>query len=150
MKQYIDKSALVAWIENQIDSLERNSGCSGIFGDCQMAVFDRLYSFLDTLEVEEVDLEKEAENFVQTGEFVKNENPVLAIAKYFFELGLKAQKGGMIEALRTEYEKGRADVIEKACKFLKSYRQDTLDGAGYIAGIMNDKTIEDFRKAMEE
>jgi len=42
---------------------------------------------------EEVDLEKEAENFVQTGEFVKNENPVLAIAKHFFELGLKAQKG---------------------------------------------------------
>ena len=43
--------------------------------------------------IKEVDLEKEAENFVQTGEFVKNENPVLAIAKYFFELGLKIQKG---------------------------------------------------------
>ena len=39
--------------------------------------------------------------------------------------------------------------IEKACEFLKSYRQDTLDGTGYIAGIINDKTIEDFKKYMK-
>ena len=39
--------------------------------------------------------------------------------------------------------------IEKACEFLKSYRQDTPDGTGYIAGIINDKTIEDFRKYMK-
>ena len=39
--------------------------------------------------------------------------------------------------------------IEKACEFLKSYRQDTHDGLGYIAGIVNDKTIEDFRKYMK-
>ena len=40
--------------------------------------------------------------------------------------------------------------IEKACEWLKSYRQETPDGFGYIAGIVNDKTIEDFRKAMEK
>ena len=39
--------------------------------------------------------------------------------------------------------------IEKACEFLKSYRQDTPDGLGYIAGIVNDKTIEDFKKYMK-
>lgn len=39
--------------------------------------------------------------------------------------------------------------IEKACKFLKSYRQDILDGTGYIAGIVNDKTIEDFKNYMK-
>ena len=39
--------------------------------------------------------------------------------------------------------------IEKACVFLKSYRQDTPDRLGYIAGIVNDKTIEDFRKYMK-
>lgn len=43
------------------------------------------------VDVKELDLEKEAENFVQTEEFVKNESPVLAIAKYFFELGLSVQ-----------------------------------------------------------
>ncbi len=40
--------------------------------------------------------------------------------------------------------------IEKACEFLKSYRQEIDDGLGYIAGIVNDETIEDFRKYMEE
>lgn len=39
--------------------------------------------------------------------------------------------------------------IEKACDFLKSYRQDTYDGMGYIAGIVNDKTIEDFENYMK-
>ena len=39
--------------------------------------------------------------------------------------------------------------VEKACEFLKSYRQNTPDGFGYIAGIVNDKTIEDFKKYME-
>lgn len=41
-------------------------------------------------------------------------------------------------------------MIEKACEWLKSYRQDTPDGSGYIPGIINDKTIEEFKKAMEE
>lgn len=40
--------------------------------------------------------------------------------------------------------------IEKVCQFLKSYRQETPDGMGYIAGIVNDETINEFRKYMEE
>lgn len=48
------------------------------------------------------------------------------------------------------YIQGYKDAIEKACEWLKNYRQDTPDGLGYIAGIVNDKTIEDFRKIMEE
>jgi hypothetical protein len=40
-------------------------------------------------------------------------------------------------------------LIEKTCEFLKSYRQDTPDGCGYIAGIVNDKTIEDFKSYMK-
>ena len=41
-------------------------------------------------------------------------------------------------------------MLDKVCDWLKSYRQDTYDGTGYIAGIVNDKTIEDLRKAMED
>ena len=41
-------------------------------------------------------------------------------------------------------------MLDKVCEWLKSYRQETHDGMGYIAGIVNDKTIEDLRKAMEE
>lgn len=39
--------------------------------------------------------------------------------------------------------------IEKAVEFLKSYRQDTPDGTGYIAGIIDDKTIEDFKNYLK-
>jgi hypothetical protein len=49
-----------------------------------------------------------------------------------------------------DIEYTRTDVfIEKACEFLKSYRQDICDGLGYIAGVANDETIEDFKKYME-
>ena len=48
------------------------------------------------------------------------------------------------------YIQGYKDAIENACEWLKNYRQDTPDGTGYIAGIVNDKTIEDFRKIMYE
>lgn len=91
MEQYINKSALIAEIERRIKErdFQMKSGCwiSSTY------MYEDLLDFINTLEVKEVNLEKEAENFVQTGEFVKNENPVLAIAKYFFELGLKIQKG---------------------------------------------------------
>lgn len=39
--------------------------------------------------------------------------------------------------------------INKVCEFLKSYRQNTPDGIGYIAGIVNDETIEDFKNYMK-
>lgn len=41
-------------------------------------------------------------------------------------------------------------MIDKAVKWLKSYRRVTSDGMGYIAGVIDDTSIEDFRKAMEE
>ena len=53
------------------------------------------------------------------------------------------------QALRA-VEIAREEMIDKACKWLKSYRQDTPDGTGYIPGIINDETIEEFKKAMEE
>lgn len=53
------------------------------------------------------------------------------------------------QALRA-VEIEREELIDKACEFLKSYRQDTYDGTGYIAGIIDDKTIDEFRKYMEE
>ena len=42
------------------------------------------------------------------------------------------------------------DIVNKVCDYLKTYRRDTFDGTGYIAGIIDDKTIEDVRKLMEE
>jgi len=51
--------------------------------------------------------------------------------------------GDSVEYVRTDA------FIEKVCEFLKSYRQDTIDGTGYIAGIVNDKTIEDLKNYMK-
>lgn len=48
-----------------------------------------------------------------------------------------------------DFEAEKQALIDKACEFLKSYRQDICDGLGYIAGIVNDETIEDFKKYME-
>lgn len=44
--------------------------------------------------------------------------------------------------------KGLVD-IDKVCDWMKNYRQESSDGTGYVPGIVNDKTIEEFRKAME-
>ena len=41
------------------------------------------------------------------------------------------------------YRQGYKDAIDKACEFLKSYRRDYPDGTGYVAGIIDDETIED-------
>ena len=90
----IDKDALVAEIDRIVDVLERNSGY-GIFIENQMVICEKILSFLDTLEVKEVNLEKEIE--LVKGDYeqvdVAWNNDFDFIAEHFFELGLKAQKG---------------------------------------------------------
>lgn len=99
MKQYIYKSAVVAEIERikkeecPTDSYE---------GRCKLLWFERFLSFIETLEVKEVeeepvsnDFEEEYDNYtkhilacdVQFKPFTHLHN----CAKYFFELGLKAK-----------------------------------------------------------
>ena len=55
------------------------------------------YTRTDALEVKEVDLEKEYEEFVVDdpilGYFIINDTMGMKMAKHFFELGLKVQKG---------------------------------------------------------
>ncbi len=105
MAQYIDKDVLVAEINNWIKDAKRKYTLSKV----QFSLSDRieslenLLSFLDTLEVKGVDLEKEIDKFEK--EFNKycryiseidiQEAPFAEMhdcARHFFELGL-AQKG---------------------------------------------------------
>lgn len=44
----------------------------------------------------------------------------------------------------------KKDFLEKACEWLKSYRQETSDKTGYIAGVVNDETIEQFKNYMSK
>lgn len=101
MAQYIDKSALVAEIKRRIDLLKTNE--SGVFhtfaSEMIIIEYENILSFLDTLEVKEADLNKEIEDVKHNYKVDNNQHTSICsadiewLAKHFFELGLKAQKG---------------------------------------------------------
>ena len=97
-KKLIDKDALVAEIERRIKVSQDYAKCNltestKIGNQSQLLELNDILSFLDTFEVKEVDLEKEATKIVQSKEFIEGkESPILLIAKHFFELGSKLQK----------------------------------------------------------
>ena len=87
MTQYINKDKVVAEIEKRRSKNARNKlNLAAAFED------NYLLSFLNTLEVKEVDLEKEIHKFIDKEELHLRLWDVDRIAKHFFELGL-AQKG---------------------------------------------------------
>ena len=113
MKQYISKDALVAEIEERRDSLiSLSESCpantaakSGFYAQAQ--TLEGIKNFINTLEVKEVDLEKEIKE--QIDKYYENCNKKLeemgeddndisfltldGFARHFYELGLKVQKG---------------------------------------------------------
>lgn len=99
MMQYIDKDVLVAWIERIKKSIGSDRFLSEFEKGCNQGkedVCDDLCAFLNTIEVKNVDLEKEFDNYakdilacdVQFEPFTHLYN----CAKYFYKLGL-VQKG---------------------------------------------------------
>ena len=91
----IDKDKVVAELERRIGelfTLDKASYEIGLYD-----AYKIILSFLDTLEVKEVDLEKEFYDFLDTLIGKDNghlsEDELFRIAEYFFELGLKAKKG---------------------------------------------------------
>lgn len=100
MAQYIDKAALSAEIERRIKEIEE----IGTYLS-QKGVLTNLLCHLDTIEVKEIDIEKEVIDWWNahysskaytfegySGHYLEN-STVIDIAKHFFELGLKVQKG---------------------------------------------------------
>ncbi len=85
MSKYIDKSIIIKEIEKRRSRNSKNKlNLAAAFED------NYLLSFIDNLDVKEINLEKEATEFVKTREFVESkESPVLLIAKHFYELGKK-------------------------------------------------------------
>lgn len=82
MTQYIDKSALVAEIERQRKIYMYDVDNKHSFG--RMMECNDLLVFLATLEVKEVDLEKELKNLIgNVGQCDRK------LARHFFELGLQ-------------------------------------------------------------
>ena len=97
MEQYIPKSALVAKIEKRMDKNRGKQSLPQYFGMIEEDL--NILSFINTLEVKEVDLDKEIGEYLSTYWHNEKElHPFLGhMAKHFFELGMqvsyKAQKG---------------------------------------------------------
>lgn len=117
MEQLIDKSALVAVIKKLKSNLMYGACASQIAMEarCKEEAYNEVLSFLDTLEVKEVDLEKEIDNiwnprfnlgWDEKSLLSMNHEGFTTIAKHFFGLGLKAQKG---------WSQRNAVVIEGIC-----------------------------------
>ena len=91
MTQYIDKSALVA----ELKRIEHETNYEPFTGEVlgKRCACRSLLSFIDTIEVKDVDLEKEIKHFTMSKELYEADSVIKAVAKHFFELGQKAQKG---------------------------------------------------------
>lgn len=103
MIQYIDKSALVAEIERELKNINLNYVSAGSHpsdSDTNKKLQDGisknlqiLLSFINTLEVKGVDLEREIDNWICDNAITHEDcsvTDVISTAKHFFELGLKA------------------------------------------------------------
>ena len=99
MKQYILKSALVAEIERRKNYYENIQMIKPVY-ESNIEDFNELLSFLDTIEVKDLDINKEISHFIDAN-FKKakigHKLSLRRVAKHFFELGMsvnnKAQKG---------------------------------------------------------
>jgi hypothetical protein len=96
-QQYIKKSALVTEIKSKRKCAQTlcdnaiNSSMQQFYGGMKQGCVDIL-SFLDTLEVKEADLNLEITLWANAIPEIRLDD-VERLATYFFELGLKAQKG---------------------------------------------------------
>jgi hypothetical protein len=108
MKAYIDKDAVMAEIERRRDLHYKYYMKNGVgsIAECKYDEDREILSFLDTLEVKEVDFERDLSKYVSNGihrffpsvnddyckmDSVVWQDYVIETAKYFFELGLKAK-----------------------------------------------------------
>lgn len=105
MKELIDKSAVIAEIDAiQDDTMDENRNFLSSYHEGIFDGLSKIENFLDTLEGKEVDVEKELKLLdntlfdldgvaVQGATHYLTVEDVKDIAKHFYELGLKEQKG---------------------------------------------------------
>ena len=96
MVQYINKSALVAEIERLVDKGRYHEEYDCAYRDGNNGALYALKEKINTIEVKEVDLDKEYQEYVEEDPvYNKLVNGIVgkSLAKHFFELGIKARKG---------------------------------------------------------
>lgn len=94
MEQYILKSAVVAEIERRKKELIKLSNDFANQWAC--ASLDNILSSIGTLEIKDVDLDREIRRYRMRNPIIQHREESLYdymtnVAKHFFELGLKAQ-----------------------------------------------------------
>ena len=94
MAHLIDKYALIAKIKHHLQFTPEHTNA---FIEGEEHAYRTILSFLDSLEVKEVDLEKEIEEVKHNYKVDDNQHTSICsadiewIAKHFFELGIKVQ-----------------------------------------------------------
>ena len=88
----IDKDAVVAQANIEITGcrLAAQQGILTEFGKGKLEGLEGIVDFLDTLEVKEMDLDREIDLWVRNLHRVPNFEELNKFARHFFELGLKA------------------------------------------------------------
>ena len=91
----IDKEKVVA----EINKLEAANNCgTSDFIEAKRIAFSQVKQALDSIEVKEVDLDREIRRYRMRNPIIQHKEESLYdymtnVAKHFFELGIKAQKG---------------------------------------------------------
>ena len=103
----IDKDKIIAEIDKLVDKGKYHEVLDCAYFGGKNAALYALKARINTLEVKEVDLEKEYEEYVVDdpiwGNFITNDTMGMELAKHFFELGLKAnQECNVIGTLERE------------------------------------------------
>jgi hypothetical protein len=87
----IDKSAIVVEIERRLKVQNKDRD----FNYLQIKELEAILSFLDTLEVKEVDLDRAIDKWIDDAAITHEDCSITDIkstAKYFFELGMQQSK----------------------------------------------------------
>ena len=93
MKELIDKAAIVAEIEKVMDEPTPPHDPQCPWEDGYLFGLSKAESIIDTIEVKEVDLDKEIKKYINDNIIGYCIQGTEETAKHFFELGLKAKKG---------------------------------------------------------
>ena len=90
MEQYISKATVVTEIEKRKKEWQYGSSIEAKY---KKEECDDILSFLDTLEVKDMDLNEDVDRILEEHDWNYDKIDFYEFAKHFFELGLKVQKG---------------------------------------------------------
>lgn len=120
MAHLIDKDALVAWAKETY--LCENASM------IRKVCYKQFMEHLETLQVKEVDLEKEIEQYVSNKGLRDYGFLIPSIAKHFFELGLKAQRKSVsIQNIDDVLKEIGVDPYSKEAKMIKESYYAAMD-----------------------